>query len=26
VIGLDATRPFTVGTLTGPPRVYLDIG
>jgi hypothetical protein len=26
VIGLDSTRPFTVGTLTGPPRVYIDIG
>jgi hypothetical protein len=26
VIGLDSTRPFTVATLTGPSRVYLDIG
>lgn len=26
VIGIDTTRPFTVGTLTGPPRVYVDIG
>lgn len=26
VIGLDTTRPFTVGQLAGPPRVYLDIG
>ena len=26
VIGLDSTRPFTVGALTGPPRVYIDIG
>jgi hypothetical protein len=26
VIGVDATRPFTVGQLTGPPRVYIDIG
>jgi hypothetical protein len=26
VIGLDATRPFTVGVLSGPPRVYIDIG
>jgi hypothetical protein len=25
VIGLDATRPFTVATLTSPTRVYLDI-
>jgi hypothetical protein len=25
VIGLDGTRPFTVATLDGPPRVYLDI-
>jgi hypothetical protein len=26
VIGLDETQPFTVGTLTDPPRVYIDIG
>ena len=26
VIGLDAQRPFEVGTLTGPPRVYIDVG
>jgi hypothetical protein len=26
VIGVDGTRPFTVGTLEGPPRLYLDIG
>jgi hypothetical protein len=26
VIGLDGTRPFTVGVLDGPPRVYIDIG
>ncbi len=25
VIGLDSTRPFTVATLTGPTRVYIDI-
>jgi hypothetical protein len=25
VIGLDATRPFSVGVLDGPPRVYVDI-
>jgi hypothetical protein len=25
VIGLDAERPFRVGTLTDPPRVYVDI-
>ncbi len=24
VIGLDTARPFTVGVLDGPPRVYLD--
>ena len=24
VIGLDSTRPFTVGVLDGPPRVYID--
>lgn len=26
VIGLDSARPFTVGVLDGPPRVYIDIG
>ncbi|MBM3671913.1 MAG: hypothetical protein FJW86_06990 [Actinobacteria bacterium] len=26
VIGLDGMRPFTMGQLTGPPRVYIDIG
>jgi hypothetical protein len=26
VIGLDSTRPFTVGVLDGPPRIYIDIG
>ena len=26
VIGIDQMRPFTVGQLTGPPRVYIDIG
>lgn len=26
VIGLDSTRPFTVGVLDGPPRVYIDFG
>jgi hypothetical protein len=25
VIGLDAQRPFAVGTLTNPPRLYVDI-
>ena len=25
VIGLDAQRPFSVGTLDGPPRVYVDV-
>ena len=25
VIGLDTTRPFSVGVLDGPPRVYVDI-
>jgi hypothetical protein len=25
VIGIDETRAFAVGTLTGPPRVYIDI-
>ena len=25
VIGLDSTRPFSVGVLDGPPRFYLDI-
>ena len=25
VIGLDASRPFTVGALDGPPRIYVDI-
>jgi len=26
VIGLDAMQPFAVGQLTGPPRVYIDVG
>ena len=26
VIGVDTTRPFSVGALTEPPRVYIDIG
>jgi hypothetical protein len=25
VIGLDGTRPFSVGVLDGPPRVYVDV-
>jgi hypothetical protein len=25
VIGLDATRPFSVNVLTSPPRIYVDI-
>jgi hypothetical protein len=24
-IGLTAEKPFSVGTMTGPPRVYVDI-
>lgn len=25
VVGLDAQRPFTVGALDGPPRIYVDV-
>lgn len=26
IIGVDGMKPFAVGTLTNPPRVYIDIG